>query len=283
MSTPMDPRYAGVSELAPYRALLVVDMKDYSGNAGRHQTELTKLIPEIMQAAFERAGLAWVWARKTAHNTTGDGYAIVLPSELLPHLLNPYLTALQEELEYRNHNRPYGWNGPIRFRVSINVGPVVDSGENLLGDGSGAERVTLHRLLDSDPVRHLLNSSDPEVTQVAAIVSRRVYEDAVLSKLADEPESLYVEAGAKVKTYQGQAYLRVPKPSAGLLINGFLNSPRLPEAEPPMPPGATAHGPAGAAGGIGLQINGATGPIHTGSGAQYNAPQHNTDPHGHQR
>ncbi|MGZ0152693.1 hypothetical protein ACXJJ3_36940 [Kribbella sp. WER1] len=277
MSTPMDPRYSGASALPPYRALLVVDMKDYSGNPSRYQTELTRLIPEIMEAAFDRAGLARAWSSKTAHSTTGDGYALILPPELLPHLLNPYLTALQEELECRNRSRPYGWNGPIRFRVSINVGPVVDSGENLLGDGSGAERVTLHRLLDSDPVRHLLNGSDPDVTQVAAIVSRRVYEDAVLSGLADEPESLYVEAGVEVKTYQGQAYLRVPKPSAGLLINGFLDSPR------PQNPGAVGVAPANPSPGIGLQINGATGPIHTGAGAQYNAPQYTTDPHGYQR
>ncbi|MBB5977147.1 hypothetical protein [Kribbella solani] len=268
----MDSRYAGVSELPPYRSLLVVDMKDYSGNASRYQTELTRLIPEILQSAFDRAGLAWVWARKTAHNTTGDGYAIVLPTELLPHLLNPFLTALQEELEYRNRHRPYGWNGPIRFRVSINVGPVADSGANELGDGSGAERVTLHRLLDSEPVRHLLNGSDPEVTHVAAIISRRVYEDAVLSELADEPKSLYVEAGAKVKTYQGQAYLRVPKPSAGLLIEGFLTGPD--DQSGTQDQGA----PTGPSSGIGVQINGASGPIHAGSGSQYN-----TDPHRHQR
>ncbi|MEU8224934.1 hypothetical protein [Kribbella sp. NPDC048915] len=281
MSTPMDSRYTGVSELPPYRALLVVDMKDYSGNAGRYQTDLTRLIPEIMQAAFDRAGLAGVWSRKTSHGTTGDGYAIVLPSALLPHLLNPYLTALQEELEVRNRNRPYGWNGPVRFRVSINVGPIVDSGGNVLGDGSGTERVTLHRLLDSDPVRHLLNGSDPEVTHVAAIVSRRVYEDAVLSRRADEAESLYVEVGAKVKTYQGQAYLRVPKPSAGLLSNGFLAGSRW--SPPPTADTAGPPNPAGSSSGFGVQINGASGPIHTGSGAQYNAPQHATDPHGYQR
>jgi hypothetical protein len=278
MSTPLDPRYTGVSELPPYRALLVVDMKDYSGNASRYQTDLTRVIPEIMQAAFDRAGLAGVWSRKTAHGTTGDGYALVLPSELLPHLVNPYLSALQEELEVRNRTRPYEWNGPIRFRVSINVGPIVDSGDNLLGDGSGAERVTLHRLLDSDPVRHLLDGSDPEVTLVAAIVSRRVYEDAVLSQRADEPKSLYIEVGAMVKTYEGQAYLRVPRPSAGLLSNGFLAGP-TPSLQPPSDsdaPSRSAH----AASGIGVQINGASGPIHTGSGAQYNAP---TAPHGYQR
>ncbi|MFI5733675.1 hypothetical protein ACIA49_26405 [Kribbella sp. NPDC051587] len=269
MSTPMDPRYTGVSELPPYRALLVVDMKDYSGNAGRYQTELTKLIPEIMQAAFERVALGWIWDRKTAHNGTGDGYAIVLPPELLPHLLNPYLTALQEELEQRNRHRPHTWNGPIRFRVSVNVGPISDSGDNQLGDGSGAERVVLHRLLDSGPVRHLLAGSDPEVTQVAAIVSRRVYEDAVVARFADDPQTLYVAAGAEVKTYQGQAYLRVPKPSGRLLSEGFL---KLESGLEPGPAakGATPPPPSQPSAGFGVQINGASGPVYTGSGTQNN-------------
>ncbi|MBB6570496.1 hypothetical protein HPO96_25680 [Kribbella sandramycini] len=266
MSTPQDPRYTGVSELPPYRALLVVDMKDYSGNAGRDQTELTQLIPEVMEAAFERAGLARIWARKTFHNGTGDGYAIGLPPELLPHLLKPYLSALQEELEDRNSRRPHYWNGPMRFRVSVNLGPIADSGANQLGDGSGAERVVLHRLLDSDPVRHLLAGSDPEVTQVAAIISRRVYEDAVLARFADDPASLYVEAGAEVKTYQGLAYLRVPKPSGDLLSRGFLKPPRGAESGAPATPAA----PAPPSGGFGVQINGSSGPIYTGSGTQNN-------------
>lgn len=287
MTTPQDPGYVGVSELPPYRSLLVVDMKDYSGNAGRYQTELTKLIPKIMKAAFKRGGLSEIWARKTIHNTTGDGYAIGLPAELLPFLLNPYLGLLQTELEERNRQRPLAWDGPIRFRVSISVGPIEDSGANRTGDGSGKDRVALHRLLDSEPVRHLLNGSDPDVTQVAAIVSPRVYEDAVLGKYADEPPSLYVATGVEVKTFEGQAYLRVPKPSGDLLIRGFLRSAPDPSAaatasvEPPASPTAgdgvqindhtgVRHGGVGNVGSIGTMITGTGGPVHTGSGSQYN-------------
>jgi len=289
MTTPLDPGYAGVAELPPYRSLLVVDRKDYSGNAGRYQTELTRLIPQIMKSAFKRAGLAEIWACKTIYNTTGDGYAIGLPAEFLAFLLNPYLGLLQAELEERNNRRPVSWNGPIRFRVSINVGPIADSGTNLLGDGSGNDRVVLHRLLDSAPVRRLLDGSDPEVTHVAAIVSPRVYEDAVLAKYADEPASLYVATGIEVKTFEGQAYLRVPKPSGDLLVRGFLRS----EAKPPAPTGpdasasapasdrtgvqindhtGTRHGGIGNIGTVGTLISGATGAIHTGSGSQYNLP-----------
>ena len=132
-----------------------------------------------------------------------------------------------------------------------------------------------------------LTASDPEVTHVAAIVSSRVYEDAVLAKYADEPASLYVATGVEVKTFEGQAYLRVPKLSGDLLVRGFLPA----DARRPAPTGpvastsasdrigvqindhtGTRHGGIGNIGTVGTLISGATAPIHTGTGPQYNRP-----------
>ncbi|ONI77416.1 hypothetical protein BWI15_02560 [Kribbella sp. ALI-6-A] len=282
MTTPQDPGFAGVSALPPYRSLLVVDMKDYSGSPGRYQTELTQQIPKILKATFKRAGLASVWSQKTFHNTTGDGYAVGLPAEILPLLLNPYLGLLQAELEDRNRVRRHGHQS-IRFRVSIHVGPVHDSGTNSSGDGSGAARVELHRLLDSQPVRQLLAGSDSEVTHVAGIVSPRAYEDAVLSKYAEEATSLYVPVPIKVKSFEGNAYLRVPKPSGDLLIRGFV--PEEPAVRPKNAsgerrtagPGAEGRDPGAGGissitGGVGTVVNGSNGPLNTGSGNQYVGP-----------
>lgn len=283
MSTPRDEGFAGVAELPPYRSLLVVDMKDYSGSTGREQTDLTQEIPKIMAAAFTRCGLDTIWDRKTFHNSTGDGYAVGLPTEVLPFLLNPYLGALQRELEERNRHLSRS-RALIRMRVSISVGPTTDSGENVLGDGSGPARVELHRLLDSTPVRELLSKSDENVTFVAAIVSSRAYEDAVLSGYADESESLYLQAPVEVKTYAGKAYLRVPKPSAGLLNAGFhRTAAAVPSADGADPAAAlpgpgvqvndhtgVRHGGVGTiVGGVGTFFNGASGPVHSGTGNQY--------------
>ncbi len=212
------------SELPPYRALLVVDIKDFSGVPGVHQAEVTDLVPVVLRSAFERCGLTEVWSGKRFIISTGDGCALGFPSAVLPLLLNPFLQALQDELDYRAqvHADPV----PLRMRVSINVGAVTDSGRELLSEGSGASRVETHRLLDAEPVRDLLTRSGP-ATRVAAIVSARAFEDVVASGYTGEPKDFYVPAPVQVKQLTDVAYLRVPSPTGDLLHSGFL-----PRAEP---------------------------------------------------
>ncbi|NUT48327.1 MAG: hypothetical protein HOV94_13610 [Saccharothrix sp.] len=211
---------AHVSELPPYRALMVVDIKDFSGVPGRHQAEVTDLVPVILRSAFERCGLAEVWRETRFVVSTGDGCAAGFPTAVLPMLLNPFLQALQDELDYRAqvHADPV----PFRMRVSVNVGPVTDSGRELMSEGSGASRVETHRLLDAEPVRELLTRSGP-ATRVAAIVSARAFHDAVIGGYTSEPKDLYVQAPVQVKQLTDVAYLRVPAPTGDLLHSGFLS------------------------------------------------------------
>lgn len=226
MSThPQGPR-GNVAELPPYRALLVVDMKDFSGNPGRDHAQLTADIPEILRQTFIRCGLGELWSEVRFSGSTGDGYFFGFRSSVLPFLLNPFLSALQDELDYRKRVRPVtGQDRPVRMRVSVNVGPMTDSGENRISDGSGESRIETHRLLDSTPVRDLLARSNA-TTSVAAIVSSRAFEDAVLTGFADDDPGLYVAAPVQVKSYQGRAYLRVPRPSGDLLAHGFHRGER---------------------------------------------------------
>lgn len=250
--------------LPPYRALLVVDIKDFSGQEGRHHAELTEAVPEILRQAFERGGLAEPWRERRFGTTTGDGYAAGFPSEVLPFLLNPFLGALQEELAYRN---AVGWvsglGQPLRMRVSVNVGAMTDTGRGLLSEGSGPARIENHRLLDSDPVRELLSRSGSP-TCVAAIVSERAFADAVLSGYASEDADLYVPVLVEKKTYRGKAYLRVPKPSGDLLHRGFkLELPHADQAQPPAP---ARDGEVAAS----TVVHNSHGPLHTGAGHQFN-------------
>ncbi|SHF90549.1 hypothetical protein [Streptoalloteichus hindustanus] len=218
---PADQTPTSVAELPPYRAMLVVDVKDFSGVPGRRHAELTDAIPGILQQAFRRCGLAEMWDEARFPRTTGDGHVLGFRAALLPFLINPFLGALQDELDYRNTVRPLsGQDAPIRMRVSVNVGPATDSNGALLSDGSGNARIETHRLLDCEPVRDLLARSS-DTTCVAAIVSARAFEDAVLSGYAADDPDLYVPAPVEVKRYQGIAYLRVPRPSGDLLRRGF--------------------------------------------------------------
>lgn len=210
------------AELPPYRALLVVDVKDFSGLPGRRHAELTDAIPGILRGAFERCGEVEVWRDRRFGESTGDGHAVGFPSAVLPLLLSPFLRSLQDELDYRAavDAHPTG----LRMRASVTVGPITDPNRDGVSTGSGGMRVENHRLLDSEPVKDLLTRSGP-TTRVAAIVSARAYEDAVLSGYAADPPELYVPVPVRVKKFEGEAYLRVPLPTGELLRDGFLPQP----------------------------------------------------------
>lgn len=210
----------GPTELPAYRALLVVDARRFSSLPGRDHARVTDEIPVVLRRAFDRAGLTRLWEEAAFRDSTGgDSYYCGLDSRYLPSLLNPLLGALQDELVSRNAHAHH----PIRLRASIHVGPLTGPESGKASEGSGAARIETHRLLDSDPVRSLLESAG-QATCVAAIVSERAYLDAVASGYAGESPDLYRRVRAERKEYGGAAYLRVPLPSGGLLDHGFLAS-----------------------------------------------------------
>lgn len=212
-------------KLPPYRALLTVDVKNFSGEKGADHAELTESIPKILRKGFERCDLGELWDDQIFWDGTGDGYVMGSRSEVLPFLLNPFLPALQAELAERNANS----QRLIRMRATINVGPMAGVGGGLSA-GSGVSRVENHRLLDDRAVRGLLERSGPS-TCVGAIVSERAFQDAVVPAYSGEDPDLYVKVRAKEKGYQGTAYLRVPNPSGDLLREGFVRGEE-PEPDP---------------------------------------------------
>jgi hypothetical protein len=71
-----------------------------------------------------------------------------------------------------------------------------------------------HRLLDSDQARRALAESDPAVTFLAAIVSRRVFEDVVEAEFTILRPTQFDEVVAEAKGgFTQRAYLYVPVPS----------------------------------------------------------------------
>lgn len=206
-------------ELPPYRAVLVVDVKDFSGRKSRFHEEITRQIPIILENAFTRCGHGELWG-SGLDGSTGDGYFRILDPNCLPYLLNPFLTALQDELDDQNSMQS-PQHGNLRMRVVLAVGPITDSGDAVLGDGNGATRIEAHRMLDSEPVRDILARSS-DATRVAAIITQRVFEDAVASGYAADDPSLYVPVDVEVKSFAGSAYLRVPTPSGDLLREGLV-------------------------------------------------------------
>lgn len=208
-----------VPDLPSYCAVVVVDMKDYSGHRGGEQGTLTEMIPAVLERAFREAGRPDIWEERCFPDSTGDGYAIGFRPEVLPTLIGPFLDGLQRELEYRDQVlRTVSREARMRMRVAIAVGPIMRAEGD--ADGTGDTRVEAHRLVDAKPLREALDRSDPDVTFVAAIISGRVYDDVVLSGYSPKVKSEYTPAGVQVKSYSGNAYLHVPKASGDLLASG---------------------------------------------------------------
>ncbi|MEU2513508.1 hypothetical protein [Streptomyces syringium] len=222
-------------DLPPYRGILAVDAKDFTGRPAVEHVSITAAIPQLLEQALDRAGLGQLWKDQRFANNTGDGFVFGFDPTALPRVIHPFLGELQELLT--DYNIHATGTGPIRLRVSLHVGPLPDSGNP--GDGNGTPRNDTHRLLDSKPVRAILAASSESITQVAAILSQRVFEDAVLSGYTRRHPDFFIEVPATVegKNFQQLAWLYVPAPSGNLydrrILGGHAERPADPPAAPP--------------------------------------------------
>jgi hypothetical protein len=206
---PADDSPAGAT-FPPYRAALVVDAAGFSDTASAEQTHLGSEVVRVLETAFARADLADAWADRRfgpqAH--TGDGYTVGLRTEVLPRLIHPFLRELQEVLRERDQAR-LSTRGRLRLRASIHVGPLPDAG--LVNDGVAKPMTDTHRLLDSAEVRQALAEAHEEITFLAVIVSRRVYEDVVEGGYTALHRDQFREAVATAKRFAEVAYLYLPQ------------------------------------------------------------------------
>ncbi|WP_410579720.1 hypothetical protein [Amycolatopsis sp. lyj-108] len=228
-----------IDELPPYRAVLVVDTKEFGGHSDRGQAVLADAIPDVLALAFERAGLGHVWREALFPHDTGDGFGIGFATRHLPAVVMRFFDALQEALAERDARWPAGDRRVrLRMRASLNVGPVGDPGSAAV---VGSTVITTHRLLDAPEVRDLLARSDPGQTFLAVALSQRVFEDVLETEYARLPSSLLVARRVQVKEYSGMVHLYVPRPSGDLLTHGFgaeaEPAPVTPDA--PRPAGTT--------------------------------------------
>ncbi|MGI5341303.1 hypothetical protein ACQEVS_29835 [Streptomyces sp. CA-181903] len=207
-----------------------MDAKDFTGRPAAEHASLTTVIPQLLGQAFVRSGLEQLWLERKFANNTGDGFAMGFDPVALPRVIHPFLHELQEVLtDYNIHATA---TGRVRLRASLHVGPLPDSGAP--GDGNGTPRNDTHRLLDSRPVRAILAASSESITQVAAILSQRVFEDAVLSGYTRRHPDQFIEVPATVagKNFQQLAWLYVPAPSGNLYDRRILGE-RPEEGEEP--------------------------------------------------
>jgi hypothetical protein len=215
--------YASSQALPPYCALLIVDAKDFTGNPSIQHSAMAAEIPALVEEAFRRCDGSEIWDQRWMLGHTGDGIALGFNPEHLPRLIHPLLVTLQHTLAERNRKATRD-DALIRLRVSLHVGPISASDAGEFEAGNGKPRNDAHRLLDSAPVKAILAASSARTTHVAAILSERVFEDAVLSGYTgrDPDHFLPVRATVAGKSFVENAWLYVPEPSGSLLRTDIL-------------------------------------------------------------
>ncbi|MCX2733913.1 hypothetical protein OOZ19_27020 [Saccharopolyspora sp. NFXS83] len=207
MSTGTSPHVRRTKQLPPYRAVFAVDTKDFSNSPSAHQQQLSRDIPDLLAQALDQAGLSRLWENRVFGTSTGDGYYFGVDATDVPFLVDPFLTELDEVLQdhdevVRARDRALR----LRLRASIHLGPIPDSGL------STAMNET-HRLLDSAPVRKILEESDPDSTFLAAILSQRVFTDVIRGAYVKLRPARFAERAVKVKSYEDVGYLYTPTAS----------------------------------------------------------------------
>ncbi|MFI6420801.1 hypothetical protein ACIBG6_25775 [Streptomyces sp. NPDC050842] len=218
MSEQLIAPWAESRPLPPYKGVLAVDAKDFTGLPAVLHAPVSQMIPELVDQALAKAGLTGVQHDKRFPANTGDGIVFGFDPAHLPFVIWPFLKELDEVLAQYNLSV-----GPrIRLRASVHVGPLPDEGRP--GDGNGTPRNDTHRLLDSRPVKAVLASSSEQTTHLAAILSDRVYEDVVLSGYAGLHPDRCIEVPATVegKPFAQRAWLFIPSPSGNLFRSGVL-------------------------------------------------------------
>jgi hypothetical protein len=203
-------------ELPPYRGILAVDTERFTSNPSNRQPDLSATIQKALRVASERCGLPEIWEQRRFPQSTGDGYLLGSLPETVPFLIYPFLDSLHQVLlETDDSLRSIDRGLRLRLRVSINIGPVPDSGDEVR-DRIGTPMNSTFRLLDCTAVRDALRQANPDVTLLAAIVSQRVFDDVVRGGYtpALHPDRFeQVTAEVPGKDFAEPAWIYVPRPS----------------------------------------------------------------------
>lgn len=220
--------FARSVDLPPYRAILAVDAKGFTAEPGSTHEAISKKLLDLVSDALVAAGLQAEWEHPAFLGPTGDGFAVGLPTRVLPYLVHPFPRLLQDRLA--EHNRQA--RAHLQLRVSLHVGPLPADPENPHWTGNGEPRNDTHRLLDSVPVKAVLAAASPRVTFVACIFSDRVFKDVIAAGYAGlQPDHcLPVTATVDGKAFSQQAWLYLPEVSGNLL--GVLPKVASPEETP---------------------------------------------------
>lgn len=152
--------------------LLTVDIAGFGALARDDDVRghLRAALYAMLEDAFNRSGVPW---RSCAHEDLGDGVLIVIPAAIP---VTRFLGLVPGRLSglLRRHNRLSSSAACMRLRAAFHVGHVRRDRYGLVGDAL----IHLFRLVDAQPLRHLLATSGADL---AFAVSEYVF-DAIIRR-----------------------------------------------------------------------------------------------------
>jgi class 3 adenylate cyclase len=193
-----------MNPIPEYRALLTVDIEDYSSRTDAEQRVLQSALMTALDRAADAAELnREQWVRQLG----GDGLmALLPPGSDICRLLDVLIRRLDAELGSYNRLREQPAWSRIRMRLAVHAGPIHVDGE---AGWPGRHVVVPARLRDSDPVRAVL-AARPEA-DLAVIVSSEVYRDYVTQGPGHPRPSEFRAVRIHKKRQSYVAYLHLPR------------------------------------------------------------------------
>lgn len=211
-------------ELGRYTGILAVDVRGFSKHNDIQQEQIGTQLLTILREAAERAGLSDIVQNFVFQAFRGDGYLIGFDPDRVADVVDRYFDSLQAALRRRSPQlRAAGIE--LRLRTSLHLGPLRSFNTLVADSPAGRLMVESGRMVDADPVRALLDSSDPNVTLVATVLSEEVMKNVIEAGRTIRQPSEFVAAPLRIeaKDYSGTGFLRVPVPSGDLLRYGLLH------------------------------------------------------------
>jgi class 3 adenylate cyclase len=190
--------------ITEYRAILTVDIEDYSSRTDAEQRVLQSALMTSLDRAADAADLnREQWMRQLG----GDGLmALLTPGTNVHRLLDVLVRRLDAELGSHNRLREQPAWSRIRLRLAVHAGLIYVDGES---GWPGQHAVLPARLRDSTPIRAAL-AGRPEA-DLAVIVSAEVYRDYVTQGPGNPRPSEFRAVRVQEKKQSYIAYLHLPR------------------------------------------------------------------------
>ncbi|MFJ8474385.1 hypothetical protein [Kitasatospora sp. NPDC094011] len=200
--------------LPPYQGLAGLDLTAFTKLPGVVHASVSAYLEPLLDAALTAAGLDELRMAKRFVSNSGDGLALGFDPELMPFVIDPGLDCLSRVLA--RHNSEPG-RVRLRMRLGLHAGHVTAPG--LPGEGNGPARNELHRLLDSRELKTFMARASPDTTPLVAVLSDRVYHDAVKHRFTGADPRLFTRFEATVPGRDDRqwAWRYIPATSQNLL------------------------------------------------------------------